>query len=65
MTLRACGFVENQCRSMFETDAYITDSNHRYGFGLAPGELLINASGFSKAVTGDWSHKERRDAVGS
>jgi acetyltransferase-like isoleucine patch superfamily enzyme len=44
----ACGFIEIGDHNMFGPDVYITDSNHRFGSGLAPsgqpmdrGEVLI------------------------
>ena len=34
----ACGLVEIGDQNMFGPDIYITDSNHRFGSGLAPNE---------------------------
>jgi maltose O-acetyltransferase len=34
----ACGLIEIGNQNMFGPDVYITDSNHRYGSGLAPNE---------------------------
>lgn len=39
----ACGLVEIGDQNMFGPDVYITDSNHRFGTGLAPNEQPMNA----------------------
>lgn len=39
----ACGLVEIGDQNMFGPDVYITDSNHRHGFGLAPSEQPMDA----------------------
>src|SRR5437016_3046306 len=39
----ACGSIEIGDRNMFGPDVYITDSNHRHGSGLAPGEQPMDA----------------------
>jgi len=39
----AAGLVEIGNQNMFGPDVYITDSNHRYGDGLAPGEQAMDA----------------------
>jgi acetyltransferase-like isoleucine patch superfamily enzyme len=42
LMIDACGFVEIGDQNMFGPDVYITDSNHRFGPGLAPGEQSMN-----------------------
>ena len=38
LMIDACGLIEIGDRNMFGPDVYITDSNHRFGPGLAPNE---------------------------
>jgi maltose O-acetyltransferase len=38
LMIDACGLVEIGDRNMFGPDVYITDSNHRFGHGMAPNE---------------------------
>lgn len=39
----ACGLIEIGDQNMFGPDVYITDSNHRFGSGLAPNEQPMDA----------------------
>jgi acetyltransferase-like isoleucine patch superfamily enzyme len=39
----ACGYIEIGHHNMFGPDVYITDSNHRFGPGLAPNEQPMDA----------------------
>lgn len=39
----ACGRIEIGDDNMFGPDIYITDSNHAFGYGLAPGRLPMQA----------------------
>jgi maltose O-acetyltransferase len=43
LMIDACGLVEIGDKNMFGPDVYITDSNHRYGPGLAPNEQPMEA----------------------
>ncbi len=49
----ACGFIEIGNLNMFGPDVYITDSNHRYGSGLAPSEEPMD-TGFVKIGNRCW-----------
>lgn len=42
LMIDACGLVEIGDHNMFGPDIYITDSDHRFGAGLAPGEQSMN-----------------------
>ncbi len=43
LMIDACGLVEIGDHNMFGPDIYITDSNHRFGIGLAPNEQPMDA----------------------
>ncbi|MEO8196922.1 MAG: hypothetical protein ABI689_09395, partial [Thermoanaerobaculia bacterium] len=42
LMIDACGLIEIGDGNMFGPDVYITDSNHRFGPGLAPGSLPMD-----------------------
>ncbi len=58
----ACGLIEIGNQNMFGPDVYITDSNHRYGPGLAPNEQPMDAVElvFAKA---QWQGRSRVNRV--
>ena len=42
LMIDACGLIEIGDQNMFGPDVYITDSNHRFGAGIVPGEHPMN-----------------------
>jgi acetyltransferase-like isoleucine patch superfamily enzyme len=42
LMIDACGLIEIGDQNMFGPDVYITDSNHRFGPGIAPNEQPMN-----------------------
>lgn len=49
----ACGYVEIGSDNMFGPDIYITDANHRFGYGLLPAQQAMEA-GRVKIGNGCW-----------
>ena len=64
LMIDACGLIEIGDQNMFGPDVYITDSNHRYGPGLAPNEQPMDAgTSQDRKPLLDWRqscHLERR-----
>jgi acetyltransferase-like isoleucine patch superfamily enzyme len=49
----ACGYVEIGSDNMFGPDIYITDANHKFGYGLLPGQQPMEV-GQVKIGNGCW-----------